>query len=507
MSCGSPRLICKPSRRYDSPARYYKQNLHLSVTSEYLYSVSVVPCGKCLDCLKRRQSDIAARAVREAHDKGSMHLVTLTYRDEMLPLSISLQVYDIDSGQLISSCPSRPMQRDISPDFDLPSEAYVLDCRARLKHLKKSQVSRKLYVPWFTDEEEGIYREFCITPSLHRRDVRLWLKSARVQYERDFGKPLPDFTYICCGEYGPKTCRPHYHLCFFGLSDKQIYYLCERWRYTYNRKSRHSKRCVKTDNMGFYNVKRVKAKNADGTDGFAIASRYVSKYVAKGNFECDSAKCGLAEKPRLCLSSHFGSIIDSDAISYYRAYDLFGRYDIETLCFDNGSKMSPEQLSEILKIVSERSKLQIDSQNFCLPAAIKSYIWNVVRVCFNESIVSPFADVVYDKSLSKAYIHNGSVLVDIPSYHQLKKQYGKDVSIVKGSLRSCSLRKFNSYLALDRYLARCHEFYEKVKDESNSKDLVQRFNEFKNTKAFGLSDYTQSCESEALRAFYSRSIY
>ena len=54
-----------------------------------------------------------------------------------------------------------------------------------------------------------------ITPSVCRNDVRQWLKQARIQYKRDFGEPLPDFSYVAI-EYGTRTCRPHYHLAFSG---------------------------------------------------------------------------------------------------------------------------------------------------------------------------------------------------------------------------------------------------------------------------------------------------
>lgn len=43
--------------------------------------------------------------------------------------------------------------------------------------------------------------------SLKYRDVQLFLKRLRKDHPVRF---------VCCGEYGPKTLRPHYHLCIFG---------------------------------------------------------------------------------------------------------------------------------------------------------------------------------------------------------------------------------------------------------------------------------------------------
>lgn len=45
--------------------------------------------------------------------------------------------------------------------------------------------------------------------------------SLNVKHFQDFVKRLrkdyPGFRYLHCGEYGPKTLRPHYHACLFGI--------------------------------------------------------------------------------------------------------------------------------------------------------------------------------------------------------------------------------------------------------------------------------------------------
>lgn len=47
--------------------------------------------------------------------------------------------------------------------------------------------------------------------TLSRRDVQLFLKRLR------FAKSADKIRYFGCGEYGPSTWRPHYHLILFGL--------------------------------------------------------------------------------------------------------------------------------------------------------------------------------------------------------------------------------------------------------------------------------------------------
>ncbi len=49
-------------------------------------------------------------------------------------------------------------------------------------------------------------------PTLRKRDVQLFLKRLRKNYKYD-----NHIKYFCCGEYGGKTFRPHYHLIIFGF--------------------------------------------------------------------------------------------------------------------------------------------------------------------------------------------------------------------------------------------------------------------------------------------------
>lgn len=57
-----------------------------------------VPCGKCLGCLKTRQNDYSIRVSEELLKHGCNCFVTLTYRDESLPLAV-----DESSGELRGS--------------------------------------------------------------------------------------------------------------------------------------------------------------------------------------------------------------------------------------------------------------------------------------------------------------------------------------------------------------------------------------------------------------------
>ena len=307
--CSSPIFL---SRNCKEGRRFHLENVYRSIGKPF-YDWIQVPCGRCLDCLKKRQNDLAVRVAREASARGSMHFLTLTYNEDTLPLQCTLVQVDKDTGEVSYPLPSSPLVRIFGriDSRDPDNDSFVEVARGLLKSLPRTPKARVLEQPWF--EDDFYQYSFLVTPSLYRRDVRLWLKRCRVRYKRRFGVSLPDFSYVVCGEMGPNTARPHYHCAFFGLKDEHVQFMASQW------------------DFGFWNLKKVNAVNPDGTNGFLIAANYIGKYMSKGKFECDSVKCGFAQKPRLMLSRFLGVDLPDNLVSYYRCYDLYGRYDINSL--------------------------------------------------------------------------------------------------------------------------------------------------------------------------------
>ena len=308
-----------------------------------------VSCGKCIMCLKKRQNSLAVRCMREAAKRGSMCFLTLTYSNEYLPLRVSLETIDKSTGECTTGM-SFPLVRPADASH-VGSPEFVEWIRGELELIPKSPHAR-VVSKTIVEDDDYLYR-YLITPSLNRRDVRLWLKRSRVRYKREFGVSLPDFSYVVCGEMGPRTARPHYHLCFFGLTFEQVSYLRNQW------------------DFGFTNLKSVNAVNPDGSNGYEIASKYIGKYMAKGMFECDCVKDGLAEKPRLMMSKHLGTELSDSLISYYRCYDIFGKYDIDSLCLESiGIKLTSVQLRSLFKEVRKRSFMEFGFKRYCIPRNI-----------------------------------------------------------------------------------------------------------------------------------------
>lgn len=99
--------------------------------------------------------------------------------------------------------------------------------------------------------------------SVRQKDVQDWLKRGREKLRRQ-GKT---FTYFITSEYGPRTLRPHYHGCFFGVSADEVRFMFQDWQDRYGR-SDVRKRAYKFDNI-------------NSTAGCG----YCAKYCAKGFYE------------------------------------------------------------------------------------------------------------------------------------------------------------------------------------------------------------------------------
>lgn len=329
------------------PVGFWKDNLR-----PYFNDAVVVPCGKCINCLKNKQSSMVVRIKREAEKRGSLVFVTLTYDDEHLPLSQSLWSVSHDTGEYTLEAPAEIISSARFPD------------PVRLGQMQEILPGRKprfidVPIPGFSlaDPSKDFFAR--ITPSVCREDVRLWLKRARVAYERAFDKKL-DIAYCLVPEYGPRTCRPHYHLCIMGASIYTVQWMCKLWTY------------------GFYKADNVDPLK-DSSDGFSKVAFYIGKYMSKGKFECESVLDGSAEKPRVCQSLKLGTGDYSVLLPYVACYDLYGKYDLNTLCFESGKKLDDSQLFVLCNEIPKRLVYRLsDKITLPLPRVLRNKIFYAV---------------------------------------------------------------------------------------------------------------------------------
>lgn len=321
-----------------------------------------VPCGRCVQCLKRKQNDYMVRLLRECQNGQKMWFITLTYNNASLPIAKNFYRVDVESGEVERMQCCEVMKRNLRVSLSDSEE----ELRSEILKQKAGSLAR-YYRHYICDSNnkpiviDGYQYYVDLTPSLYREDVKNWIKGCRVQYERNHDKSLP-IRYAWCGEYGGNRSRPHYHMILLNVEKDVVSWMLKRWKY------------------GFTYVKEVPMYNSDGTNARQIAAKYIGKYVSKGKFDVDSVVNCDAQRGRLCNSKRFGTYEFKDSeVSYFRAYDLFGKYDINFFTFENGIKLSSSQQDSVVKEVFERMKYPVNYgdkfYSICLPKSLRVYLF------------------------------------------------------------------------------------------------------------------------------------
>lgn len=149
-----------------------------------------VPCGGCLECLKKKSNGWQLRIAQEQKRSTTAHFITLTYHDDFLPA--------VDTHQLLG----------IMDDF-----------RTEEKHMshKKFEWLKEQLTERLKDCDVRVDEEF--RPShdltLWRKDLKDFNQKLRMRLKRR-GRQL---SYYSMGEYGEKGGRPHYHGIYFNLEE------------------------------------------------------------------------------------------------------------------------------------------------------------------------------------------------------------------------------------------------------------------------------------------------
>lgn len=310
--------------------------------------IDVVPCGKCPECLKKQQNGYVVRCIEEARKTGKMWFITLTYNNDSVP---KREFVDCDTGEVV------------------------------------------------------------LVNSLNRADIKKWKREVRRSFIKDYGRSFPTFSFLICGEYGPRTFRqhPHYHGVIFGLDKPYIDYLEKYWNEYY----------------GFSVFKSVSVVSNEGRDNLTCVARYVSKYCVKPqDLENPLVKDGIVEKPRKLTSIGFGLPDNFDEMSQYIRLN----HDLSSY------HISPAQA----KIINERCKYVYNGQKYSLPLYYRKKIFYENGI--NQNLVSsPLAKVC--STTSRVYSiedlnRKFQKLVSGKSEREATKMVSKFIEGEENSLRS-----------------------------------------------------------------------
>lgn len=401
-----------------------------------------VPCGKCANCLANRQNDFLVRAYKCAVNLGSLDLVTLTYDDNHVPITGCFGEF-VD-GVCVSH--SMPLYMDELRDVWKSAVERYRDVRKGIKCYHPSK--------WFPfDKSDGKDLRCYVAAAVRKLDVQSWIKSCRIKYERKHGHMKP-FKYAICPEYGGRTKRPHYHLLFFGIKDEILKFFIKDWRRRF----------------GFVDRKRVMLVNKDdGSNGYAKACAYVSKYISKGIFE--TANLEYVPRPRVTVSKYLGlenPFELRDMYNYYLCKDLRNDSFVASLPYYSPGEVYNPVTGEVLPCVSapgpditmwaenmvRRASVTIEGFKYKLPRSFKNVLfrrYDPVKKRYTAS------------ELSCAF--NSAVeMLNLRSFDEIYESSGLDPGRPGDSEKIAALqdRFFTGALSCEDCTSRLKHFYSKT---------------------------------------------
>lgn len=228
----------------------YKRYIKTALGKELL-----VNCGKCPACIQEKAINRANRIRMEFPDDGSKvaFFVTLTYRNQCIPYIDMLEVdkrpsyFELlkakgENLPPVSDFKVAKVYRNVSVrwcrkdgDYNMQRVvkhervclgSVVLDCDL----LRKSSFK---YLNHQSKRRVGI---------VYMPDIQNFIKNLKQVLKRNFDYEKP-FSFYQCSEYGPTTCRPHFHLLLFApLEDFQLFKraIGKAWSFDNYRKSMES---------------------------------------------------------------------------------------------------------------------------------------------------------------------------------------------------------------------------------------------------------------------------
>lgn len=284
-----------------------------------------VGCGVCSECLKKKRQEFAVRFQREAHEIGSCFFITLTYRDSRIPLSLSYEQINMDTGEISYISPV-PVSRD-----DYPVESSKL---FSLPKSREGTYYRRRLLDAF-----GCENYMRLTYAANTEHVQALLHQFRKEFKKQEGE-YPRFSYAVVSENGSHTARPHYHLAILprNFSWKWIHWLESYW------KSRN----------GFVDIRKVNLFNEDKSNGAQLVGKYMAKYLFKGSDYCNHVALGLVKRPRTLLSQSFGVRLSDELKPFHLGFDSLGEYNPDSLTYVDGRKMSDSDIQKAISIINDR---------------------------------------------------------------------------------------------------------------------------------------------------------
>lgn len=225
-----------------------------------------------------------------------------------------------------------------------------------------------------------------VAHSLRQKDVVDWFKRCREAFARFLGH-RPKIKYFICGEYGPRTLRPHYHGVIFDIDYPAFQMFFQNdWQ----------------TRFGFVDSSRIEYDNNKSPQRVA---NYVSKYCSKGQFENPrvAENSGCFEKPRRIMSKGLGkakalqlrdellgkNFVDPFISAKDFARDVYSKTPVESLVLNVDMSKSKQTISKQFRYYGPRPRSRF------IPGA--SMIKNEPELRYSCTYSTKFLDKLIDK--------------------------------------------------------------------------------------------------------------
>lgn len=172
--------------------------------------------------------------------------------------------------------------------------------------------------------------------TLVKKHFQDWLKRFRQSYFRKHKKKA-NFKYFLCGEYGPRTLRPHAHCIFFGLDRLELNYALSDWQEKY----------------GFVDFEKIDLTTIKSLSNTA---KYIGKYCSKGVYDNPLIKLGLVAPTFRLFSKGLGISYVAKNSNYHKSGTIDQVVDKYNYTL-NGFKYALPRYYKT-KIYGEKSRLQ-----------------------------------------------------------------------------------------------------------------------------------------------------
>ena len=271
-------MLLRPFETCLNPQRIYNRHTH---------SIEYVPCCKCEACVNKK-GDNQARMIDAEYKKHRFCLFfTLTYNNASLPCFHRVT----DENGFSRLVPVGRMTSDDGYFSYSPWHPFVTDDGVMRKKLTIHRningiecVEDDVFLPPVQNSgfERDVFAVIC------KQDLIRFFKRFRKSLDNEFKFQEHRISYYACGEYGPRTYRPHFHVLLFfdnpKICEKVQTLIFQSWG-RFERLSGHGRNRFAfrpyqaSDRFEFKSSTRRDGNLSYVTGGGNVASRYVSSYV------------------------------------------------------------------------------------------------------------------------------------------------------------------------------------------------------------------------------------